>query len=147
MSIYKHLKDVIISSDYSIKVSIPVYLITSNFTFPTTNMPGFRQFLQGITATEDVAFNYLWNNRLIKQQMTCPNARCGLPMMFKTCSASKYKDLRCWYCAPCKKYTSVRHNSILEQSKLSFSEFLIVLGGILSTENDNRRYSLYWSQC
>ena len=85
---------------------------------------GLHAEIYAITATEASARCFLMTRAILKPSMICS---CATPMDMVTCSSSKSADLFIWKCPSCKKYKTIRTDSVLAGTKLSFQQFSSVI--------------------
>ena len=85
---------------------------------------GLHAEIHAITATEASARCFLMTRAILKPSMICS---CATPMDMVTCSSSKSADLFIWKCPSCKKYKTIRTDSVLAGTKLSFQQFSSVI--------------------
>lgn len=77
--------------------------------------------------SEDTARLYLLQKGILRSTIQC--SACSQPMILKPCSATKSPDLWIFKCGGpgCKRSKSIRSDSYLESSKISFTTFLQLL--------------------
>ena len=88
---------------------------------------GLHAEIHAITATEASARCFLMTRAILKPSMI---RSCATPMDMVTCSSSKSADLFIWKCPSCKKYKTIRTDSVLAGNKGAYREGMWVLGGV-----------------
>ena len=69
-------------------------------------------------------FLWLYDLKILRTNHQCP--RCRVPMALQECPATKYREGCCWKCK-CRKTIAPRVGSILENSHVTYEEFIKIL--------------------
>ena len=78
-----------------------------------------------IAGTEYDCMMFCQNRGVISQQRSCTS--CAEDMTWKDTNTNTYADRYMWNCRGCRISQSVRNNSILSNSRLSFKDFIKLL--------------------
>ena len=78
----------------------------------------------GQFSTEENCCQYLIDMKILPTKRRCPT--CENRMELIPCSTTKYREGSCWKC-PCGVTTSVRTDSVLQNSNLSYRNFILIL--------------------
>ena len=81
------------------------------------------------------------NRGVISQQRSCPS--CAEDMTWKDTNTNTYADGYMWNCRGCRISQSVRNNSILSNSRLSFKDFTKLLASWANRHNTGRAMAEY----
>ena len=94
---------------------------------PPTN-PSFPNYMELQAALmfvdEPTCAQYLLNKKILPTKNRC--LQCNLRMTLQPCPTTKYSDECCWKCT-CGTTRSIRAGSILQDSNISFSKFILLL--------------------
>lgn len=87
--------------------------------------PSYNELLAtGIFSTEENCCQYLLDMKILPTKRRCPS--CSNRMELRSCSTTKYREGSCWRC-PCSRTTSVRTDSVLQNSNISYENFILLL--------------------
>ena len=79
----------------------------------------------GLFSTEANCIQFLYDMKILRTHQKCPS--CSIPMTLTECPLSKYRDGSCWKCT-CGRTIAPRVGSILQQSRITYKEFIKILG-------------------
>ena len=71
-----------------------------------------------------LCMQFLYGLKILRTNHQCP--RCRVPMALQECPATKYREGCCWKCT-CGKTIAPRVGSILENSHVTYEEFIKIL--------------------
>ena len=97
--------------------------------------------LQLLTSSEADIQIFCRNRGVIPSSSLCTN--CNTQMTWTSCSATRYRDGSCWRCPNCGLYRSIRHNSILDQQNITFTQFIWLLHAFSNKNNSNVNIAEY----
>ena len=93
----------------------------------TFTYPSFEELqATGMFTTEANCSQYLLDKKLLPTKRRCLLCPDKDQMNLKTCSTTRYRDGCCWQC-PAGHAKSLRAQSVLENSKLSYKDFINIL--------------------
>ena len=78
----------------------------------------------GMFSSEANCMQFLYDLKILRTNHQCP--RCRVPMALQECPATKYREGCCWKCK-CGKTIAPRVGSILENSHVTYEEFIKIL--------------------
>ena len=78
----------------------------------------------GMFSTEANCMQFLYDMKILRTNHQCP--RCLISMNLKECPTTKYREGCCWKCK-CGKTIAPRIGSILENSNITYEEFIKIL--------------------
>ena len=64
--------------------------------------------------------------KILPTKRRCPTSTCRNRMELRPCSTMKYREGSCWKCS-CGQTTSVRTDSVLQNSNISYRNFILIL--------------------
>ena len=90
-------------------------------TFPYASYE--EQAAAGSFSTPANCVEFLLQKKILPTSRLC----CDLEMILSSAPLSRYRDQGCWKCSSCHRTSSIRKNSVLENSNITPFEFITIL--------------------